>query len=327
MQYNVENLFDPYHEPGKLDEDFTPEGKEHWTLESLDQKLENLGQVIRSVVNPDGSHCPDILVMEEVENPWVAKRLKDGALESCQYKKIIVDKTSPDMRGIRVAIMTRLEQAGTPVSHIVYNGGRTIQETPLQIDGHRMIVFANHWKSRLTRPPDTDGGIAKRALSAKLVRKRLDEILEANSKEDVLVVGDLNDEPEDDSIAKIVGASSSIDDPNALLWEPSSELLKLPRLQDLEETDRDPAFKALRGTFLYRKQYFQLDHILLSKGLFDEEGFSYQPGSYQVIRFPKFIDPRTHGPLTFKNMIDADGNDRGPKGASDHFPIMLRLNY
>ena len=30
MEYNVENLFDTLHAPGRQDADFTPEGSHHW---------------------------------------------------------------------------------------------------------------------------------------------------------------------------------------------------------------------------------------------------------------------------------------------------------
>jgi PAS domain-containing protein len=333
MQYNVENLMDPYHDPGKQDEDFTPDGKEHWTLEALDWKMRNLARVISSIKNPNGSSCPDVLVLEEIENPAVAKRFKDGFLNDCNYKKIVIDAQSQDIRGIRVAMMTRLDLAETPRSHFVFRGGRTVQETTLQIGDHKLTVFANHWKSRLTRPPDTDGGEAKRALYAKTVRARLEKLFENDPDADVIVAGDFNDEPENKSLSEILGVAgkaSPIDSFEPLLWEPSYELRKLVQnfeLSDLSDSEREEAFHRLRGTYYYRKQFFQLDHLLISKGLFDDQGFSYQRGSYEVVRYTPFVEPRTKSPLPFKIQWDESGNDRGPKGASDHFPILIRLNY
>ncbi len=328
MNFNVENLFDPYDDPNKRDEEFTPEGKLHWTIEKLDAKLKNLTEILISIKNTDSSICPDILVLEEIENSWVLKRWKDNFLQACGYAHIIVDNISPDVRGIRVAVMTKLEVASKPRSHLVYTGGRTVLETQLKIANSNLTVFANHWKSRLTRPGSNDNGEEKRNRYAQFIRKRIDAILEENPDEDIIVAGDLNDEPENKSMQSlgVAGQWRNLE-LSPILWQPSNELRAAPLLQDFEtEEEKDTAFKRLRGTIYYRGAFFQFDHLLLSQGLFDAKGFQYQRRSFQVVRHPNYVNPKTKASLPFDSRDEALENERGPRGASDHFPVLLRLN-
>ena len=45
--YNVENLFDTYHDEGKNDYEFLPEGKNKWTEAKYEKKLHNIATVSR----------------------------------------------------------------------------------------------------------------------------------------------------------------------------------------------------------------------------------------------------------------------------------------
>ena len=47
--YNVENLFDTYHDEGKNDYEFLPEGKNKWTDAKYEKKLHNIATVIKAM--------------------------------------------------------------------------------------------------------------------------------------------------------------------------------------------------------------------------------------------------------------------------------------
>ena len=49
MFYNVENLFDLEDDPLKNDEEFTPTGRNEWTEERYEKKLDGIARVIRSI--------------------------------------------------------------------------------------------------------------------------------------------------------------------------------------------------------------------------------------------------------------------------------------
>ena len=67
--YNVENLFDLEDHPDKLDEDFTPTGKQKWTKERYDTKLDRIDQVMA------GIEYPTFIGLCEIENGTVLSDL------------------------------------------------------------------------------------------------------------------------------------------------------------------------------------------------------------------------------------------------------------
>lgn len=83
MQYNVENLFDAKDDPKTKDDDFTPEGRNHWNNAKIAYKMQNLGKVIRHV---NAGRGPDILSLEEVENKGLLTKLNKTALRGLGYK-------------------------------------------------------------------------------------------------------------------------------------------------------------------------------------------------------------------------------------------------
>ena len=70
--YNVENLFDTKDDPNVDDEEFTPNGKQHWTDDRYAKKISNIAKVIRAMNDGDGA---DIVGFAEVENRGVLEDL------------------------------------------------------------------------------------------------------------------------------------------------------------------------------------------------------------------------------------------------------------
>jgi endonuclease/exonuclease/phosphatase family metal-dependent hydrolase len=137
MTFNVENLFDTRHDPGKNDRTFLPltlkQTEEHrqacaqieveywrdqclhwdWSEQILDRKMTVVAAAILQVGNGRG---PDVLALQEVENLGVLERLRTEHLASAGYAPAILIEGNDD-RGIDVAFLTRLELAGQPVLH------------------------------------------------------------------------------------------------------------------------------------------------------------------------------------------------------------------
>jgi len=326
MFWNVENLFDTIDDEGRRDEEFTPDGKLNWTEEKLDKKMKNLATVIRSVKTEDGRACPDFLGLGEVEHGRIAQMLNRGHLTECGYDKIVADPNDPDPRGIRVVSLTRLPLASSPISHKSYPGGRFIQEVSVDVQGTVTTLFLNHWKSKLPTPGGGNGS-DKRFKSAEVLKGRVQKILEDNPEREILVMGDFNDEPEEASLIKglrstLNWAKFSEDLENFFVfWNPSAELVKGIEAFEygIEGEDDIRAYRKLRGTYYYaaKKDFLAIDNFHLSKSLFDDEGLSYKKDSYKIVRHSQFID-ELQRPIPCREGAIA-------KGASDHFPIMLRL--
>jgi endonuclease/exonuclease/phosphatase family metal-dependent hydrolase len=73
-----------------------------------------------------------------------------------------------------------------------------------------------------------------------------------------------------------------------------------------------------RGSSSWQKEWLTADHILLSAGLFDRQGFRYRQGSFTAARLPFLLDDRG-----FPRKWSARG---GTQGVSDHLPILLTLD-
>jgi len=175
MTFNVENLFDTRHDPGKNDRTFLPlalkQTEEHrqacgkievehwrnqclnwdWNEQILDRKMAVIAAAILQVGNGRG---PDILALQEVENLGVLEQLRTQHLASAGYAPAILIEGTDD-RGIDVAFLTRLELAGKPSLHqIPFEGApeervadtRGILEATFRLPGGALLTgYAVHF--------------------------------------------------------------------------------------------------------------------------------------------------------------------------------------
>lgn len=106
--YNVENLFDTQHDPGKNDHEFLPTGSYQWTEQKYTAKLRHIAQVLSELCtefgnkkNPAGAA---VIGLSEVENSHVLNDLlREPALAARGYRYVHFD--GPDRRGIDVALL------------------------------------------------------------------------------------------------------------------------------------------------------------------------------------------------------------------------------
>ena len=73
--YNTENLFDTRNDDFTFDDDRTPEGKDAWTKEKYELKLNHIGQVVSEIGTELSGHSPEIIGLCEVENIRVLEDL------------------------------------------------------------------------------------------------------------------------------------------------------------------------------------------------------------------------------------------------------------
>jgi endonuclease/exonuclease/phosphatase family metal-dependent hydrolase len=138
MSYNVENLFDTFHDEGKEDYTYLPKWVKRqnpdvypfcksikvyhwrqecfnidWTIEKLNKKLDSLTKVIQTVNRGKG---PDILALQEVENLNVLNAWMKRGLAEMGYKEVVLIE-GPDKRGIDGAIISKFPLAQEPTYH------------------------------------------------------------------------------------------------------------------------------------------------------------------------------------------------------------------
>ena len=103
--WNVENYFDPFNDPLKNDDEFTPAAERHWTWQRFEAKRDGLAQTIVAVADQTGE-LPALVGLAEVENRTVVSQLvRKTMLSDLGYD--FVHRESPDERGIDVALLYR----------------------------------------------------------------------------------------------------------------------------------------------------------------------------------------------------------------------------
>jgi len=208
--YNLENLFDTENDTLIFDDDRTPEGKDNWTLERYNKKLDNLSRVLSEIGSEVTKTSPDIIGICEVENLKVIEDLVNHpSLVTKDYG--IVHFDSPDERGIDVALLYK-RSVFLPTSFdsrrlllINDDGERNYTRDQLIVGGllddEQYYFMVNHWPSR-------SGGEARsrpnRMAAAKLSRRIIDSVQKLDAAAKIVGMGDFNDDPIDDSFKKIL---------------------------------------------------------------------------------------------------------------------------
>ncbi len=301
--YNVENLFDIKNDPITKDEDFTPEGKKKWTNERYEKKLNDIAKVISSITE---SELPVLVGFAEVENKLVLEDLvKIKSLKAGNYK--VVHEDSPDIRGIDVGLIYKtdnfkyLSHKKIPIPlNTKYKVRDILYTKGILNDSDTLHIFVNHWKSR-------SGGVEKtepqRIKSAQVLRKFIDSILQINKNANIIIMGDLNDEPTNKSVFEILKANNS-SDPNTLF----NSMLQLSK----------DGF----GSHSYKGEWSVLDHMIISNNLVNEKGLDVDENTGHIFSADWITFNYKNGNKS-PNRTYGGPNYYG--GYSDHYPVYIIL--
>lgn len=309
--YNLENLFDTENDTTIWDEEFTPLGANNWTKDKYEIKLNNLVTVISDLgktITPEGI---SVLGVSEIENKRVLEDLiKTGTLAENEWG--IVHYDSPDFRGIDVGMIYRKDHFEVEYSEslevIIYDGEQRKQTRDVlyvsgYLDGEKFHFLVNHWPSRRGGEKKSS---PKREAAAAVNKIVIDSIFNNDPTAKVIVMGDLNDDPTNKSVEKILGAKPSIEKTDeGELYNPMYSL-----------------YKSGYGSNAYRDAWSLFDQIILSYGFLDrdQEGLFYH--KIEIYKKPFMIQNDGH----FKNYpfrTYAGGQFKG--GYSDHFPVISYL--
>ncbi len=308
--YNLENLFDTVNDTAKNDEDFLPDGNYNYTTQVYQAKLMNLSSVIDKLAKDVNSDGIAILGVSEVENKSVLKDLvKQEALK--EEKLRIVHFNSHDYRGIDNAMLYNPKYFRVTAAKPLYlhlNGKEYITRSVLWVTGYlldeKVHVFVNHWPSRR-------GGEAATAYlrdsCAALVRRTMDSLLEVEDEARFIVMGDMNDDPVNESMYEILnakGEKSEVID-NRVLYNPYYNF-----------------YKAGMGTTAYRDAWSLFDQIVLGKYFLGENEDQLKYLSAEVFRKSFMQQKFGH----FKGYpLRSFSNSQWKNGYSDHFPVVVYL--
>ncbi|MBN1199844.1 MAG: hypothetical protein JXA23_10865 [Bacteroidales bacterium] len=196
--YNVENLFDTIDDKHKNDNEFLPASEKEWNSERYHHKLANLGKVLVAV---DSLELPAVIGFAEVENREVLEDLiRQTPLRQAPYQVLLEEGSDP--RGIDVGLIFRKDKLRylshqALASSLEFSTRNILYVRLLGPAGDTLHLFVNHWKSRSggeekTRP--------KRLENAAMLRHAVDSLFTLDPSTRILIMGDLNDEPSDESV-------------------------------------------------------------------------------------------------------------------------------
>ena len=308
--YNLENLFDTIDDPNKRDEEFLPNGQNRWNTEKYMTKLANMSEVISQIGRDDDPDGLAVLGISEIENRQVIEDLINTPLLKPMGFEII-HYDSPDKRGVDVGMIYRpkyLEVTNTKSYELIIPGmydfftrDQLVVSGKLLGDDIHFIV--NHWPSR------RGGEKASRPLrnaAAALSRHIVDSLLALDPQAKIIVMGDLNDQPTNESVLKIMNAKGNKD-----------------KLKEGEFYN--PMYKLYKqgiGSGAWRDTWSLFDQILLSQGLLGEDYTTYKYYGVRIFNKP-FLKQKEGRYKGYPYRTFAGGTWMG--GYSDHFPVYVIL--
>ena len=222
--YNVENLFDIYDDPVKDDAEFLPDGKNKWTQTKYEKKLHNIARVINAMRDENGVYHT-ILGVSEIENRLVLEDLVSlPELVAANYQ--IVHYDGPDARGVDVALLYRPDQfnyidsVAIPCTFEDSGVEFTLNEEEQkafktrdilmvhgQINGEDIAVYVAHLPSRIGGK-----GTDLRPRGAEIIYNHVQQLKQEYPDIKVVVMGDMNDNPTDESMVVWMHSKAEIDE-------------------------------------------------------------------------------------------------------------------
>jgi hypothetical protein len=328
--YNFENLFDTINDPTTHDDEWTPNGAQHWTKEKYEQKLKNLSRVLSEIGTPENTNAPTIIGGSEIENRGVLEDLvKQSKLQNLDYGIIHFD--SPDKRGIDVALLYQKKYfRPTSYSNIplyIYKNNLAAKEEKKEeqdyeseiktensnriftrdqllitgfLEGEEIHIIVNHWPSR-------SGGEKKsspfRELAGNLNRRIIDSLQKINPNAKVITMGDLNDGPFNRSVKVALGAKAR-----------KSEVPEFGTFNPFEEM----ANKGM-GTIAFRDSWDIFDQIIITESFIKPDFSSFKFWKAGIFNKPFLI--ATSGQYKGYPLR----HSLTEVGFSDHFPVYIYL--
>ena len=309
--YNLENLFDTLDTPDTNDADFLPGGRLIWNTEKYVSKQHNMAKVISQLgteLSPDGVA---LLGVAEIENRKVLEDLvAQPELKSRKYQ--IVHYDSPDERGVDVGLLYQPKYfvpLGSKAVPVVLKDPKTgdkdftrdILYVAGTFDGEPVHVMVGHWPSR--RGGEA-GSAWMRAAAAQVCKNLADSLKKVDPNAKIIVMGDLNDDPDNKSLTEVLKARRTTEDLRAdELYNPMYD-----------------QFKSGNGTLAYKDSWNLFDQIIVSKGFVNKKTGGWQLYKAMVFRQPWLL--QTEGAFRgypFRTFV----GDIFINGYSDHLPVFL----
>ena len=311
--YNQENLFDTIHDEGKNDYEYLPQGANKWNSMKYLAKLKNMSKVLAEMGRDKLPKVGAAVIgLSEVENSRVMTDLVNQ--EPLRERGMqFVHIEGPDRRGVDCALIYN-PRLFTPeksfLQPYVYEAKDSARRTrgfltvQGKLAGDDITFIVCHWPSRFA-------GSYYRERAGEQVRALKDSIQAAQPDMKIVVMGDMNDDPMDPSMAKALGAKREI---------------KKVGERDMYNPWWNVLVKEGRGTLMYDGKWNLFDQIVLSYNLLNKDGEK----DYSTLKYFK------HDIFVRDYLFQTEGRYKGNtkrthaggiwlNGYSDHLPVVLYL--
>ncbi|MEM8867559.1 MAG: hypothetical protein AAGC73_04765 [Verrucomicrobiota bacterium] len=342
VAYNLENVFDV--DGVALFEDYKQDDLEDpfvYTRRKLLTKLENAAAVLKAVNEGAG---PEVLLIQELEGDftpdsavtdfdafleahasttvasmltdgwdpdyaglpavaWLHKALADYGLEC--YEVVVAPSKAMDSRIAHVnAVFSKFPIKSVAVHPLLE--ARDILEVELEVEGHRLWLYDNHWKSGASNPKREP----VRLQNADVLRSLIDQRLEEDPAAEIIIGGDLNSHYNQSLLFPKIETGI-----NDVLGSQGDESFQGGDLYNLwfelpPEARFSEVWRGRRGSLM---------HLILSGGLYDSEGISYVDGSFAKLVVPGLNVDAIGRPLAWNPAGTTGG------GFTDHIPVMAEF--
>ena len=316
--HNVENLFYPLDDTLTLDDEYTANGRKHWTFGKYKAKLNALAKTYISI---DAKQMPALIGLCEIENNQVLNALiNDTPLRKTGYKYI--HYPSKDLRGIDVALLydpnkfkVQEKFPMPPVSSREEDRTRDVLYVKGILGQMNLNLYVLHAPSRRE-------GNVKKDLRQKIFENIYLDIKEKMSKgeQNFIIMGDMNDNPWDETVMQGFNLQTT----NSFERIPENGISttttssKQPLLFNLMSNNKDKT-----GTYVFSGYLFSFDQFIVSGNIkehliFDNtfnDTFIYKP----EFLISKDKRKKYDRPFSTYKGVKYEG------GISDHFPIIMRL--
>jgi endonuclease/exonuclease/phosphatase family metal-dependent hydrolase len=312
--WNTENFFDNHLNDWRREPD---KSFDRWFAEDkgvFEQKVKNLTEVLAALNDGKG---PDILALAEVEAESQAAEALMASLNKAikpdtpPYKHIL-KKNPHGGRDIVTAILTRLPVVEDRTQ--LLGRRQRLLEGHIKVDGQDLTVLATHWTSRVS---DERG--EGRDKYADQIYGRFRAMYKADPDVSLLVCGDFNDNPDDDSVTKHLHATGDLAKVRAG-GDP-------PLLYDVfARRWAESKGESKEGTHFYRGKAYIFDQIVVSPGMVNGKGgWQCLVDTAEIVKH-RFVVPRGRSkgrPLAFGT--EREKVPLSERGVSDHLPVTVRL--
>ena len=323
--YNLENLFDTCHDEGKNDYEYLPTGQNKWNGLKYSHKLKNMAKVLSEMGTDNVVGVPYGCVaigVSEVENAkCLADLCEQPPLKARNFKFVHIE--GPDKRGVDCALLynpkffTVRDYKLVPYVYVKEkDAGRATRGFLVvsgTLSGEHVTIIVNHLPSRGAESFYREEG-------GRQLRIVKDSLIKDDPKVKLLIMGDMNDDPQDKSMAVSLGAQRKIDDVEKRygLWNPWWDVLA-----------------SGTGTLQYDGKWNLFDQIILSQSLLDPKHMTGKKADKKKVDYSSL---RYYDHQIFRRdyLFQKEGKYKGNTlrthtggawldGYSDHLPTVVYL--